>query len=113
MKRYCLALDLKNDEDLIRQYEDHHKAVWAEVIAAIKESGIIEMEIYRVETRLFMIMETEDEFCFERKNQADQANERVMAWEKLMSTYQQAIPGAKPGEKWRLMEKIFQWKNKR
>ena len=58
-RRYCLALDLKNDPDLIRQYEEHHKAVWPEIIQSIKDSGI--------ENMLFMIMEVKDSFSFEKK----------------------------------------------
>ncbi len=37
----------------------------------------------------------------------DAKNEIVMQWEKLMWGYQQALPTAKPGEKWVLMQKIF------
>ena len=110
MNRYCLALDLKDDEELIRQYEEHHKAVWPEILKSISDAGITMMEIYRVGTRLFMIMETVDDFSFEEKAKADNANERVKAWEALMSKYQQNLPLAKPGEKWLLMKKIFQWK---
>ena len=55
-----------------------------------------------------MIMETNDNFNFEKKAKADAANEKVQEWEKLMWKYQQALPGAKPGEKWMLMDKIFQ-----
>ena len=38
--RYCLALDLKNDPQLIKEYEDHHKKIWPEIALSIKESGI-------------------------------------------------------------------------
>lgn len=110
MERYCLALDLKDDEELIRQYEEHHMAVWPEILASISEAGITTMEIYRFGTRLFMIMETEEGFSFEEKAKADRANEKVKAWETLMSNYQQALPLSKPDEKWVLMKKIFQWK---
>ncbi len=111
MKRFCLALDLKDDEEAIRQYELHHKAVWPEILDSIKESGIHSMEIYRTGTRLFMIVETMDEFSFKKKNEADLANTKVVAWEKLMSNYQQSLPWARPGEKWVLMKNIFQWKS--
>lgn len=67
MKKYCLALDLNNEEQLIAEYEAHHKKVWPEIIASIKEAGIISMEIYRIMNRLFMIMETTDDFSFEKK----------------------------------------------
>lgn len=54
-----------------------------------------------------MIMETADSFSFERKAEMDAANVKVQEWEELMWRYQQALPGAKPGEKWMLMERIF------
>lgn len=107
MKRYCLALDLKEDPDLITEYERYHQNVWTEIKQSIIEAGILNMEIYRVENRLFMIMETSDHFSFEAKAKAEATNEKVQAWEKLMWQYQRALPGTKPGEKWRLMDCIF------
>src|SRR5581483_9080508 len=104
-KRYCIALDLKPDEQSIKEYEDYHKKVWPEIIASIKNSGIEQLEIYRVQNRLFMIMEVNDTFSFERKTQMDKNNPKVQEWEALMWRYQQAVPGAKDGEKWMLMEK--------
>lgn len=108
MKRYCLALDLKDDAALIADYEAHHKNVWPEILASITGSGIKQMEIYRTGNRLFMIMEVNENFSFEVKAAADAANEKVQQWETLMWNYQQALPLAKPGEKWMLMEKIFE-----
>lgn len=107
MKRYCLALDLKDDQGLIQEYEAYHQQVWPEILASIAEAGIKKMEIYRVGNRLFMIMETLPGFSFEAKSIADQQNHKVQAWETLMWRYQQALPFAKPGEKWMVMDKIF------
>jgi L-rhamnose mutarotase len=107
MKKFCLALDLKDDAALIAEYEAYHRNVWPEIIQSIKNSGIINLDIYRVNNRLFMIIDAEDDFSFEQKNALDTANPRVQAWEDLMWKYQQALPGAKPGEKWMLMEQIF------
>jgi L-rhamnose mutarotase len=107
MKRYALALDLKDDTHLIAEYEAYHQAVWPEIIASIKSSGIINMEIYRISNRLFMLMEVADDFSFEAKAKADLANAKVQEWETLMWNYQAALPMAKPGEKWLLMDKIF------
>ena len=107
IKRYCLALDLKDDPKLIAEYERHHEKVWPEILESIRDSGILSMEIYRVENRLFMVMETEQGFSFERKNAMDRENHRVRDWEDLMWTYQQAIPNSQPGEKWRVMDRIF------
>jgi L-rhamnose mutarotase len=107
MKKYCLAVDLKNDEKLIAEYEDWHKKVWPEIIDSIHQSGIVSMEIYRVGNRLFMIMKTTADFSFEQKAAIDAANTKVQEWEQLMWNYQQSLPFAKPGEKWVLMENIF------
>jgi len=107
MKRYCLALDLVDDSKLIAEYEAFHKEIWAEIQAGIKESGIEVMEIYRTGNRLFMIIEVNDTFSFENKGKADAANPKVQEWETLMWKYQKALPHAQPGEKWVLMDKIF------
>ena len=107
MKRYCLAVDLKNDPDLIAEYEAYHTEIWPEIRESITNSGITNMEIYRINNRLFMVMETEDSFNFERKAAMDASNPTVQEWEQLMWKFQQPMPGSKPGEKWVLMEKIF------
>ena len=107
MKRYCLALDLKDDAGLIAEYEEYHQKVWPEILKSIHEAGIVQMEIYRIDNRLFMIMETSDDFSFEKKGKMDAANTKVQEWEELMWKYQQALPGSRPGEKWKLMDKIF------
>jgi L-rhamnose mutarotase len=108
MTRHCLALDLKNDATLIAEYEAYHKKVWPEIKKSISDAGIVNMEIYRIENRLFMIMETDETFDATKKAIADAANPKVQEWETLMWKYQQALPSAKPGEKWLLMHKIFQ-----
>lgn len=108
MKRYCLALDLKDDPQLITEYEAYHREVWPEIKKSILDSGITNMEIYRFGTRLFMIMETDDAFSFDRKSAMDSSNPKVQEWEQLMWKFQQPLPGSKPGEKWVVMEKIFE-----
>jgi len=105
--KYCLALDLKNDPQLIREYEDYHQKIWPEIEKSILDSGIHKMEIYRVENRLFMILEVDDSFSFDHKADMDASNPKVQEWEELMWKYQQALPGRQPGEKWRLMDMIF------
>jgi L-rhamnose mutarotase len=105
--RYCLALDLKNDAGLIAEYEQWHREIWPEIRTSIRDGGITDMEIYRLEDRLFMIIETSADFSFERKGAMDAANPAVQKWEELMWKYQVAVPGGKPGEKWRVSKKIF------
>ena len=110
MKKHCLALDLKDDPALIAEYErwHQHENTWPEIKKSIRDSGITSMEIYRTGNRLFMVMETDDTFSFERKGAMDAANPKVQEWEQLMWQFQQPLPWAEPGEKWVLMEQIFQ-----
>lgn len=106
-RRFCLTLDLKDDPELISQYKHYHDNIWPEIIRSIKDSGIVDMEIYLLGTRMFMIMEVNENFSFEAKAKADELNPTVQKWENLMWSFQQALPQAKPGEKWLLMERIF------
>jgi len=108
MNRFCLTLDLIDDPELIKEYERLHEKIWPEIYASIKNAGIEAMEIYRFANRLVMIMDVDNSFTFDRKSQMDAGNEKVQEWETLMWKYQQALPGAKPGEKWMLMNNIFQ-----
>ncbi len=106
-KRYCLGLDLKDSPQLIEEYKRHHQKVWPEITQSLRDSGIEDMEIYLLGTRLFMIIEVNDRFSFESKAHADQSNPKVQEWENLMWKFQQPLPQARPGEKWILAERVF------
>ncbi len=106
-RRFCLTLDLKDDPELIAEYKRYHENVWPEIIQSIKHSGIEDMEIYLQGNRMFMIMEVGENFSFEAKAEADRRNAKVQEWENLMWKFQRALPEAKPGEKWLLMERVF------
>ena len=106
-RRFCLTLDLKDDPKLIADYKRYHEKIWPEITQSIKDSGIEDMEIYLLGTRMFMIMEVNESFSFEAKAKVDELSPRVQEWEKLMWSFQQALPEARPGEKWLLMECIF------
>ena len=106
-KRYCLALDLKDDPKLIAEYKRFHEKIWPEITESIRDSGIEALEIYWLGTRLFMVMEVGENFSFAAKTKADRESPKVQEWENLMWKFQKALPNAKPGEKWMLMEQIF------
>lgn len=107
-RRYCLTLDLKDDPALIAEYKRYHEQIWPEITESIKTAGIENLEIYLLGTRMFMILEAGPEFSFEAKARADRANSKVQEWEELMWKFQKALPQAKAGEKWLLMERIFE-----
>ncbi len=106
-RRFCLTLDLKDDPKLIAEYKRHHEKIWPEITRSIKDGGILDLEIYLHGMRMFMILEVDESFAFEKKAQADRQNPKVQEWENLMWKFQQALPEALPGEKWLLMARIF------
>lgn len=106
-RRYCLALDLKDDAQLIAEYKLYHEKIWPKITRSIKDAGIEDMEIYLLGTRMFMVMEVNERFSFEAKAKADRENPKAREWEELMWKFQRPLPEAKPGEKWLLMERIF------
>jgi len=112
MKRHCFALDLKDDENLIAEYEYWHKAEngWPEIKYSILDARVLAMDIYRTGNRLFMIMDVADDFSLTEKAAMDSGNPKVREWEALMSKFQQPLPWAREGEKWIEMENIFHLK---
>ncbi|KQB43911.1 Protein containing DUF718 domain [Flavobacterium daejeonense] len=108
-KKICYACDLVDNPELIELYKRYHSrdSTWPEITKSIKDAGIIDMEIYLLGNRLFMIMEVDDSYTPERKQMMDAANPKVQEWEELMWRFQQALPGAKEGEKWLPMEQIY------
>ena len=106
-RRYCLTLDLKKDPALIAEYKRFHQKIWPEIAESIRNAGIADMEIYLLGTRMFMIMEVNETFSFEKKAKSDLANPKVQEWETLMWKFQEPLEGAAPGEKWLRMERIF------
>ena len=105
--KYCLALDLVDNNDSILEYENWHRKVWPGIIKSIRDAGIGGLEIYRVYNRLFMIMDTLPGFSFEKKKEMDENNPLVIQWESMMANFQQIIPGTPAGSKWVLMNKVF------
>jgi len=109
MKRLCYALDLHNDPAIIKEYEFWHKAEngWPEIRKSIIDAGVIDMQIYRTGNRLFMIMDTNDDYDPVLKSTMDAANPKVQEWERLMWSFQQPLPWAEKDEKWTLMSPVF------
>src|SRR5258708_25893369 len=110
-RRFCLTLDLKNEPALIAEYKRYHQQVWPEITKSIRDAGIEDMEIYLFGSRMFMIMEVNNSFSFEKKSAADRANSKVQEWETLMWKFPQSRPHAPPAEKRRPKYRIFRLKN--
>ena len=107
MPRHCLTLDLRNDETAIADYKRYHKKIWPEVKQSLLDAGVLEMEIYLLGTRMFMIMDVNDAFSLSAKAAADLANEKVQEWETIMHGFQQQLPEARADQWWMVMERVF------
>ena len=109
VRRYCRTLDLKDDPELIKEYRKRHaeENFWPEILAGIKEVGILEMDIYLRGTRLMMILEAPADLDLEAAMARLAALPRQQEWEDYMSIFQVAAPGASSAEKWQPMERVF------
>lgn len=108
MQRFCLTLELRPNPELIQEYVDYHREGWPEIHKSIRDAGVLDMQIYLTGNRLFMIIDTTDEFTFERKSAMDTANPKVLEWERLMARFQNVDEGSDPTTRWGPCEKIFQ-----
>lgn len=109
VKRYCQTLELKDAKELIDEYKFWHKPEnrWPEIPEGIKAVGILEMELYLLENRLFMIVETPIDFEWEKAFEKLAEMPRQAEWEAFMAKFQVAEPGQPSAGKWKLMERIF------
>ena len=107
-RRFCLTLDLKDDPALIAEYKHYHEKVWPEITQSLKDAGVLDMEIYLLGTRMFMIMDVDAGFSFIKKANMDLDNPKVREWEDLMGKFQNPLPNASPVERWQVMEKVFE-----
>ena len=107
MSRQCLALDLKDDPALIAEYERLHQQIWPQISAHLRGHGVLDMQIWRLGTRLFMVMDTGPGFNAQAFEQAGASDAKVQEWETLMWRFQQPTPWTLPHEKWAPMSQIF------
>ena len=108
MKSFAQTLDLRDDPDTIALYRRYHQDVWPDVIAGLRSIGILKMKIFLAGTRMFMYMETNDDFDLEADFQRyTDSSPRAQEWDELMRQFQVQAPGARDGEWWTGMEEVF------
>jgi L-rhamnose mutarotase len=107
--RYCLALDLKPDSELIREYRHLHskEGMWKEIPKGIKEAGCLDMEIYLIDNHMFMIVEVpkgeELDSVWEKMGKLEKQGE----WAEYMLKFQKPLDGHGNEVRWILMEKVY------
>ena len=109
MKRYCQTLDLKDDPEGVKEYSYWHASdhIWPEIPAGIRAVGIENMEIYRLGTRLFMIVDVPEDFDWDASFAKLAKMDKQAEWEAFVGKYQKCEQGSSSSEKWRMMEQIF------
>lgn len=109
VKRYCRTMDLRNNPELIAEYKLRHskEKIWPEILEGIRSVGILEMEIYILGTRLFMIVETPLDFDWDSAMEKLAGLPGQQEWEDYMSIFQYSEPGSTSSEKWQPMERMF------
>ncbi|EHQ25968.1 L-rhamnose mutarotase [Mucilaginibacter paludis] len=112
--RYCKTMELRNDPALIEAYKLAHAkgAAWPEITQGMRDVGIIDMEIYLLGTRLFMIMDTVTEFDHDKAMAELALKPRQSEWEAHMSRFQDSNAEATADQKWQLMERIYKMDSK-
>jgi L-rhamnose mutarotase len=108
-ERYSKTMDLRNDPALIEAYKTAHakRAAWPEITRGMKEAGIIDMEIYFLGTRLFMIMGTVADFDHDKAMAELALKPRQSEWEAHMAQFQDSNAEASTSQKWQLMERVY------
>lgn len=109
VKRYCQTLSLRDNPELIEAYRKAHskEESWPEIRAGIREVGILEMEIYILGSKLFMIVETPLNFDWDKAMVKLATLPRQAEWEEYVAKFQQCAEGATSDEKWQMMERMF------
>ena len=96
-----------DDPEMIRRYCQVHQQVWPEIIEGQRQVGILDMQIYRRGTHVFMICDTVDDFDWDRDMARLATLPRQAEWEAFVAKAQGADPSLPSHRKWRLMERIF------
>jgi L-rhamnose mutarotase len=95
---------LNLNPDKIMEYEASHRAVWPEMLALLKTSGLSRYSIFRRGTQLFLTFTCDD---FE-KSWAEIEKSPVNArWQQAMAPFFAAMDETKPGERFPMWQEVF------
>ena len=111
MKHFGMAVNLKDAPEAIEKYKAYHRSVWPEVEQALKAVGITGMKIFLLGRRMFMCLQTIDDFDPDRDfPRYLEQDPRCKEWDELMCTFQEKAPEAKEHEWWALMDQVYDLK---
>lgn len=103
MERVCFLLKVRRDR--IEEYKARHKAVWPEMLEALRETGWHNYSLFlRDDGLLVGYLETPD---FERARREMAAREVNLRWQREMAPFFEALEGRRPDEGLLRLEEVF------
>lgn len=103
MARYCFLLHV--NPDLLDEYRERHRAVWPEMLDALRESGWRNYSIFlRQDGLLVGYVEADD---LARAQEAMAATEVNTRWQAEMSRFMAGADGKPPDETFELLDETF------
>ena len=105
IQRFGRVLRLREGREA--DYDRLHAAVWPEVLAAIRASGIRNYTIFRYQRWLFSYFELTDELSFEDAGRRYMQPNECRRWEAIMQELQEPLPESIAGQWWVPMNEVF------
>lgn len=103
MARYCFLLHVR--PELLDEYRQRHRAVWPEMLEALRESGWRNYSIFlRPDGLLVGYVEADD---LARAQEAMAATEVNARWQAEMSHFMVGADGRPPDESFELLDEAF------
>ena len=103
MKRICFVLQVK--AELLAEYKERHRAVWPEMISALRETGWNNYSLFlRADGLLVGYLETED---FERARAGMTSREVNDRWQREMAPFFEELAGQRPDEGLLRLKEVF------
>lgn len=108
MSRYVLTVKLKDEPGIVESYSRHHREIWPEVQASLRQAGVEEMDIYLLGRSLVMVVDMREGVDYRTAFTSHASSSpRVAEWERLMKSLQEPSAEARAGEWWAAMEPVF------
>ncbi len=104
IKRIAFLLKVKQDK--IDEYKAHHRAVWPEMLDALRRTGWRNYSLFmREDGLMFGYFEADEDFAAALEGMSkEDVNER---WQELMSPFFELPPGAHPDEMMLELQEVF------
>ncbi len=105
--RTLMTLEIKNDPELLQEYIEIHRPgnIWKQVLKNMDTMGILDMEIYLLGYRAFLIMDTRPDFDLDRQGERWGHLPREEEWQRFVAKFQKTDPNSQAAEKWKPMQR--------